>query len=250
MKKILLLFTFLSAFTFITKAQEPISLSWDGEVLGDTAVVFGAPNNLGELIFHAVVHNNTDNGMNIMAARTNIDVIGGTQNSFCWFTCWSHTVDTSGNYIFIPAGGQSADDEFSGHYNYNDSLGNPQYGTSIIKYSFFSVDDYSIIDTIYVKYVLGYTGLGENNYNGATVSDIFPNPASSTAFIDYKLSNNVSQGEIKIINLVGKTVKTIPISEREGRLKIDVSKFSKGIYFYSVSLDGNIVKTKKFMVKK
>ncbi len=250
MKKILLLFTLLTAIFFVAKAQNPISLSWDGEELGDTLIVFGAPNNLGELTAHAIVHNNTDNGMNIVAARNNIDVIGGTENSFCWVTCWSSTVDTSDGYVFIPAGGQSNEEEFSGHYTYSDLEGNIHYGTSIVKYSFFNKDDFNVIATLYVKYMLGYEGVDNEGYKGAKFTDIYPNPASTKAVLNYKLPNSVKSGEVKIINLVGKTLKTIPITNREGKISIDVSDLSQGIYFYAINLDGVTVKTKKLIIKK
>jgi hypothetical protein len=250
MKKILLLFTFLTAAFFVAEAQNPLSLSWDGVQLGDTLLIFDSPNNLGELTAHAIVHNNTENGMNIVAARTNIDIVEGTSNSFCWVTCWASSVDTSDGYVFIPAGGQSSETEFSGHYNYSDQNGNIHYGTSIVKYSFFNKDDYNTICTLVVKYMLGYEGVDENGYRGAKFTDIYPNPASSKASLSYQLPGNVKSGEIKIINLVGKTLKTIPVTQREGKVSIDVSDLSEGIYFYTINLDGVTVKTKKLVIKK
>ena len=251
MKKRILLLAFLAGFFLVSKAQNEISLTWGGNTLGDTVTIFEGPGDLGELAFHAIVHNNTDNGMNILAVRTNIDLVAKTQNYFCWAnSCYPSKLDTSLNYEFIPAVGQSGDEDFVGHYFYNDSLGNHLYGTSLIKYSFFNMDHPEIINTVVVKYMLGYTGLAENGFKDATVSNIYPNPASSFATIDYRMSNTMQNGEFRIINLVGKVVKKVPIIERAGKLKIDLSGLSEGIYFYTISFDGTIYKTKKLIVKR
>ncbi len=250
MKKLLLSLALIIGLSVIVKAQDPVTLSWNGVTYGDTVTVFGAPNEEGELTFHAVVHNNTDNGINVLVARTNIDVLDGTENSFCWpVICWSPMVDTSGQYQFIAAGGQSEDDMFSGHYNYNDINGNPQYGTSLVKYAFFDKDNFEIIDTVYVKYMLGYTGIDENGLTTA-VSDIYPNPASSFANVDFHLNSTVKSAEIKIVNLVGKVVKTIPLNQKEGSVKVDLNNLSEGLYFYTVLVNGKIEKTKKLIVKR
>jgi hypothetical protein len=98
--------------------------------------------------------------------------------------------------------------------------------------------------------MLGYEGVDENGYRGAKFTDIYPNPASSKASLSYQLPGNVKSGEIKIINLVGKTLKTIPVTQREGKVSIDVSDLSEGIYFYTINLDGVTVKTKKLVIKK
>ncbi len=249
MKKILLSIAFLLGLSFIVKAQD-ITLTWNGVTYGDTVTVFGPPNEEGELTFHAVVHNNTDNGINVLVARNNIDVLEGTENSFCWpVICWSPMVDTSAQYQFIPAGGQSEDDMFSGHYNYNDVNGNPQYGTTIVKYSFFDKDNPAVIDTVIVLYKLGYTGIDENGVK-TSVSDLYPNPASSYVNVDFHLNGTVKSAEIKIVNLVGKVVKTAQITDRQGSMKLDIQDLSEGLYFYTVLINGKIEKTKKLIVKR
>ncbi len=251
MKKILLLFSLTFGLFIFSQAQNPITLSWNGKTLGDTLVILDSPGNLGEFIFHAIIYNNTNNGMNIKVARNNIYIVENTENSFCWpTTCWSPLVDTSSDYGFIPAGGHSDSSEFSGHYRYNDGSGNHMYGTSIVKYSFFNMDNPEIINTIIVKYSLGYVGIKENKFHGAKVSDIFPNPVSNVAMFNYNLGNNIKSGEVKIINLLGKVVKSIPLITQQGLLKIDVSDLHEGIYFYTISLNNNIFKTKKFIIKK
>jgi hypothetical protein len=98
--------------------------------------------------------------------------------------------------------------------------------------------------------MLGYEGVDNEGYKGAKFTDIYPNPASTKAVLNYKLPNSVKSGEVKIINLVGKTLKTIPITNREGKISIDVSDLSQGIYFYAINLDGVTVKTKKLIIKK
>lgn len=256
MKKTILLLFFLGGlFLFTqaqnTKVQNDITLTYNGVALGDTVDLIGTPGVLGELVFHAIIHNNTDNGMNVLVARNNIDVVDGTENSFCWPTsCWSPMVDTSLDYGFIPAGGQSGDDEFSGHYSYNDANGNHLYGTSFVKYSFFDKDHFDVIDTVIVKYMLGYVGVAENAFSSTKVSDVYPNPAASFTSIDYHMNKAVQTGEFRIINLVGKVVKKVPLKAREGTMKINLSNLSEGLYFYTVSFDGTIYKTKKLIVKR
>ncbi len=255
MKKFILLPIFLFGLLFSAKAQNSITLSWNGITFGDTLIISGAPadtNDQSEFVFNAIIHNNTSNGMNIRVARTNIEIEQGTNNSFCWpaASCWSPTIDTSITYGFVPAGGQSKDEEFSGHYSYNDTLGNHVYGTSVVKYSFFNKDNTDIKTDVIVKYQLGYLGVEENLFGGSEFSNIFPNPATSFVKLNYQFGTGIISGNIKIINLLGKVMKEIPLDKTSNQVKINVSDLNSGIYFYSIWLNNREYKTKKLIIKK
>ena len=74
---------------------------------------------------------------------------------------------------------------------------------------------------------------------------ISPNPSSDFININYG-NSNLNGLEITINNILGiNLLKFSPLEKN----KIDVSNFSKGIYFLNVSKNGEVIKTLKFIKK-
>ncbi|HDO26644.1 MAG TPA: hypothetical protein ENH02_00875, partial [Bacteroidetes bacterium] len=134
MKRILLTFIIaLFATTFMF--GQDIYLTWGGKKLADTVYVWGEPD-ASLIVFNAIFHNDSDNGMNVLVVRKEMSMLDNTISAFCWGACYSPTVDTSLKHQFIPAGGQSDSTQFTGDYTPNGVI-----GTSIIKYTFYNMDN-------------------------------------------------------------------------------------------------------------
>lgn len=74
---------------------------------------------------------------------------------------------------------------------------------------------------------------------------IYPNPVKNTITIDNKTNINISK--IEIINLLGKKVKEIKVSDLSNQT-IDISELNKGMYLVSILENDKIVSQKKLIV--
>ncbi len=242
MKKTLLTFTAV-LFAVISMSAQDLTLSWDGEALGDTVVAWGDPSE-NEILAHAILHNNTDNGMNIKVRRKQISMVEGAISAFCWGLCFPPTTEESPDPRLILAGEQSGDEDFSGHYTPGGNI-----GTSIVEYLFFNQDNEDQNVKIVVKYWASPDGIAEDAMLGGSISEVYPNPSTSIVSINYKLTAEVDYAEARIVNLLGAVVKESELERNGNKLTMDVSDLEGGIYFYTVLVNGDIYKTKKLIVQ-
>jgi len=82
------------------------------------------------------------------------------------------------------------------------------------------------------------------------ISKVYPNPVSSSASIDYSLTDRAGDATISIHNILGDQVLELTLDRSESSLKLPVDQFTNGIYFYTLQLNGAGVTTKKFVVRK
>ena len=82
------------------------------------------------------------------------------------------------------------------------------------------------------------------------VHDLYPNPVSSMAFIDYELINEEKKAKIVIHNILGSAVGEQELPHSETRAKISADDLSPGIYFYTVYLENEGVTTRKLIVRR
>ncbi|MCF6171692.1 MAG: T9SS type A sorting domain-containing protein [Bacteroidales bacterium] len=243
MKKTLLSFAAILLAVFSLNAQD-LTLSWDGVPLGDTIVTWGEPGN-AEIVSHVVVHNNTSNGINMLVRRKRISMVEGSSSAFCWGLCFPPDTEESPEPRLILPGGQSTDEEFSGHYYPNGKI-----GTSVVEYMFFNKDNEGQNVKIVVKYWGSPAGIAEDAMVGGSISDIYPNPATNMVNIDYELTPEVDFAKIRIVNLLGAVVKEAVVERNNTKLTMDISDLNGGIYFYSVLVNGDVYKTKKLVIQK
>lgn len=86
------------------------------------------------------------------------------------------------------------------------------------------------------------TGLDDTELK---IDKIYPNPAEK--YIIYQSSKQLLIKEIRILDIIGNTVKIISKPEfTDGQIKIDVEDLNKGIYIIRIKSDKESV-TKKFM---
>jgi len=245
MKKLLIFFiTAFLSFSYVN-AQETISLSWDGSALSDTVYVWVDPYNADATLFHAIVTNNTDNIVNIKVLRTNVEVIEGSVNSFCWASqCYPPFLDESALYQPIIGGESTGTDNF-----YAEFMANETFGTSIIKYKFFDKDNTDIFSEVVVKYWSSPEAIGEEIANNISFSNAYPNPAINTFNIDYNFDTNINKASLKIVNLLGSVVKEVEIDQNSNKLSMDISNLDAGVYFYSIVVNNEVFQTKKLVIR-
>ena len=88
-----------------------------------------------------------------------------------------------------------------------------------------------------------------SNKNIVVLNQNVPNPFAEQTTISYYLPENVQRAQILFFEQSGKIIKTVDLKEKgKGTLNVFANDLSKGIYMYSLMIDGQTVETKK-MVK-
>jgi len=80
--------------------------------------------------------------------------------------------------------------------------------------------------------------------------DVYPNPVTDHAFVDYNLLDNQVKAKIVIHNILGNAIDDYPLPASENKVKIRAEALNSGIYFYTLYLDNEGVVTRKLIVKK
>lgn len=82
-----------------------------------------------------------------------------------------------------------------------------------------------------------------------TVSNIYPNPASESAELDYAMSGDIRDAKLIFYNVLGTQIQAYSLSKNDTKLRINTREMSTGLYFYQLALDGKKVATKKMLVR-
>jgi hypothetical protein len=83
-----------------------------------------------------------------------------------------------------------------------------------------------------------------------TVHDVYPNPASEQAFIDYQIHNEMIKAKVVIHNILGSPVGNYELPTYDLKVKIQIDDLPSGVYFYTIYLDNDGVLTRKLIVRK
>lgn len=82
-----------------------------------------------------------------------------------------------------------------------------------------------------------------------TVSNVYPNPASEFAEIDYTVQSSVRDAKVIIYNVLGSPVAEYVLDKNDRKLRINTREMPTSVYFYQLSVDGKKVATKKMLVR-
>lgn len=190
---------------------------------GDTLVVM---DNIGmsELVAYLGAKNTGSSAITIKAKRTDLSVIAGTTNSFCFGgQCYLPSLSVSLAEITLNAGEETAGaDELSGHY-YPDVY----FGSSYIRYVFFDKNNVNDSAFVVVNYIaIDPLGIKENKTNPVK---LFPNPSKNSLFVN---SHKPLQS-IAIYDVLGSLHTQIQVSGANNS-GIDVSAWPEGIYLVQI----------------
>ncbi len=81
------------------------------------------------------------------------------------------------------------------------------------------------------------------------VSNIYPNPASEAAQVDYQISGPVGEVKMVLLNVLGARVGEYALESGDHKLRIPTGDMSTGYYLYQLSVDGKKVATKRLLVR-
>lgn len=83
-----------------------------------------------------------------------------------------------------------------------------------------------------------------------TIHDVYPNPVSDHAYIEYKIITESIKANVVIHNILGMPMGDYELPSYENRVKIYTEDLAPGVYFYTLYLDNDGVLTRKLIVRK
>jgi hypothetical protein len=204
-----------------------------------------------EMTAYVVVENTGTDSNTYKVERIELSMTVNHSSYFCWsIDCYNPDVSLSTSSVTIAP--SETNSTFYGYLTPYDSIG-AYTGTSVVKYKFFNTDGAKLNDTVSVVFVYSATEvsslsrtriLGDNDFYA------YPNPAVNSLNIAFGDIKGFSNGQIVVRNILGSELINQKINLSSNLESIDVSKLGRGVYFYSVLLDGKTVQTKKFAVTK
>tara|TARA_R110002072_G_scaffold9144_20_gene44980 strand:- start:1569 stop:2273 length:705 start_codon:yes stop_codon:yes gene_type:complete len=193
---------------------------------------------------HIQIKNTTSSDLDVMVRRIDGNYNNITDNNaICWGLCFQESVSQSPYPITIPANTTDTSN-FVGHV-YPD--GDKLIGCGPITYVFWvdgSPSD-SVIFTINYCLTADFD-IDENRIEKSL--SVYPNPAIGKTTVSYTLDQ--SQNNVfELYNLLGSKVFVQNIEGAKGEFELNVSQYSKGVYYYALKTDGVLVETKKMVIK-
>ncbi len=190
---------------------------------------------------HVAVNNISSSSIEVLVKKTEISTIAGSENSFCWGTCYLPATFVSPTPIAIP-GNSSETGGFIGDYKPKGHL-----GSTTIRYTFFNKQNSSDSVAFIVIYSAGVTSV-DDYPTIIDFSNAFPNPASNFVNFNYNLQGT-SSAEFVITDLLGSEHFRAELQNENNKLTVDVTSFNAGVYFYSLRVDGKMQFTRKLIVR-
>ena len=245
MKK-LLLSLILMIFAAQLSAQS-LAFKYEGETVeaGTTINIVSDLNPSMEMQFDIHVINTTDADINVVAQME--DLTGTGMTYLCWGTCFMPGTFEAKNVV--TAGSEGV---FNGHVMFVDANSGEvlPVGTEVkMVYTFFDERNPEEKYTFNVNFK--YQPESIVDYNSADIfSNAYPNPANNTVSFDYNMPYDVNSASVAIYNMMGQEVVRQDLNLGGSRLDINVSDLNEGVYFYSLIVNNQTVKTNKFVVSR
>jgi hypothetical protein len=125
-------------------------------------------------------------------------------------------------------------------------------GLSSIRYVAFNKANPTEIIEFELHFLVEEKGPVQNIYSSRflTLHDVYPNPVSEQAFVEYKVLDDHIKAKIVIHNILGNAIEEYVLPPLENKIKIRADALSAGIYFYTLYVDNEGVITRKLIVKK
>lgn len=234
MKKYYLLFIFLLSSSVLVFSQNSLRLYYNDILLAndDTMYFFMDSSQYTAQYVQLAVENVSDNNLDVKVKKTEISIVPGTENSFCWVMCYDESVLVSTKYITIPAHSINNID-FYGEYYPKGHL-----GTSIIRYTFFDMNNTTDSASMIAVYVATPVGIEEMRESNNIL--LYPNPTSGIVNLNLDLKKDFT---IEIYNSLGAKV----LQENIISNCVDLSQLPEGIYYYRIK-ENNQIKTNNVLV--
>lgn len=247
MKKLILIQLILlqTIFLFGQDSLQLFTIEGDQIVNGQTIEVLVTDLNAYETVSEEYfVRNNSVSDIEVMLRQEAVVLVDSAKFSFCALgNCFPPNInETSRPYTISAETTVGEGGVMTGHYH---PLNNK--GTSLIRYTFYNANDINDTTSFMISFN-GGSGTGVNNFDENAVLHAFPNPATSSLFIQYDLEN-ISGTYLKIYNSIGEIVIQKEVNSISGIIKLDVSSLTKGIYIYRLESSNQQTKAHKVIVK-
>ena len=251
MRRGVILFTAVCCFVGGTQAQLSVVDAPD-----TVAVFLDQLGQSGLVAAYWGVQNNGDQPQNLMVSRSLVDTVSpfnypftfgapGSSERFCWGPqCYNFGSDNSSiqeSFLVVLEPGE-VDSSFVADFYPNGIVGN-----TTMEYCFHEVDNNAAEVCHRVTFVVkASVGVEEIAENEPSLVRISPNPATSSATIKVQ---NAQGGLIQFRNLVGQTVKSVPIFAGVSEQLLSLDDLPKGIWLVSYAVDGTTVSTKRLVIR-
>jgi hypothetical protein len=200
---------------------------------------------IGDLI-KAPLHfkNNTDKPITLIIRRVDTQIGSLQRNYFCPDNnCLDNRAD---DFILKIEPGQNSQ---------NFSIGLEAgllEGFSVVKYAVYNKSNPQDSRQLELNFTVEAKPERGHIYTSSfiTIHDVYPNPVTDYATIEYQLHVDHAKTKIVIHNILGNAVTEYELPFSENRIKILADHFNSGIYFYTLYIDNEGVMTRKLIVKK
>ena len=212
--------------------------------------IIGNVNDMYELDFVTRVINNGDEAVTVTCERNVISITEGAGNQFCFGNCFpdetSFAEMTIDPISSIDPALPYYPYEFSAHFKpYNQETWEmlPVGAELTVQYTFTERGGEPMTFEFYFLYDPNNV---EENFSNM-LSNAYPNPANNIVNFDVEMQNFAS-ASIAIYNMMGQEV--IRQDVNDTHVSINVSDLTDGIYFYSLIVNNETVKTNKLVISK
>lgn len=119
--------------------------------------------------------------------------------------------------------------------------------TRTVHYRFYNVNNFPDSAGVTLRYVCA-TEVDDLSKPAGTISNAYPNPASTTVSLKYAINASSEKGKIVFHDMLGKSVKEVMLNDKQGIAKINIADLTPGIYFYTYSIDDKAICSKKLVI--
>jgi len=239
MKKISVLLLFVLSATFFCSAQnlKIIRPHYTNNVLNDSTVIHYG-NSVNEMVDSISVINSTNSSISILVKRDTAVWNPATVNSFCWgINCFAPGVSIT---PFSDRQNVSSGDTLKGVNGlFADYSAYGYVGITAIRYVFYDASNPSDSAWIIVDFDALPSGIPAVSGNVTIISAPYPNPSNTSVNFTYRLSNSSQSANLKIFNMLGESIQTIPISSSTNKVSINVQSIPSGIYVCEIQTEGS-----------
>jgi hypothetical protein len=211
------------------------------DVTNTTIVAAGAVSD-AEIVEYFKVRNSSGASINVIFKKKNISIVPGSTNDFCvGFSCYPATSMFSN--AFPVAGGSLQSDETSCHYRPHGFA-----GSSTIMYTFYNTNTAEYPGDS-ASVTINFVVTSKINEANVSAISVYPNPAVNVVNFDYRISST-SNSWFRIYNMLGNVVKSVRLEKSSASISIPVDDLDSGIYIYSVSVNGEAIKTSRLIINR
>ena len=238
-------YTFLVSFLLlsIVATSQSLTFSYNASDVSNSEISINGAANDEEIKVIIYITNTSENDLSVKVKKRILVDLEGSENTFCLLYCFAPNITESPDPITIEAGATTGPEDFYLQFYPNGSSGEAQ-----IVYEAFTADNPDDNVTVTVNFNIVPTGVGLSKQLAKL--DAYPNPVvGSRLNICYSIPGSFVNSKIALYNILGVKVTELPISEPSSTIDMNVSNLPKGVYFYSLEVDGRNTITKRVVIR-